>query len=155
MSSAGGHGEITMATVKAIISGEAILDYIPQRPPTVMVDAFYGVDGENSHSGFTVPEDSVFCTDGILDECALVENMAQSAALRVGWLCRARGHEVPLGFIGSVGKCGFSRMVRAGETLHTVVRIVAEVGDVTMAEAEVTSAGETVCVCTLKIFIQR
>ncbi len=139
----------------ALIEGEQILDYIPQRPPVVMVDAFYGVEGECSHSGFTVPEDCIFCRDGVLDECALIENMAQSAALRVGWLCVSEGRRVPLGFIGSVGKCVFRRRVRAGETMHTTVRVVAEVGNVTMAEAEITSGDGIICSSTLKIFLQQ
>lgn len=138
-----------------LISGGKILDYIPQRSPVVMVDAFYGVDGECSYSGFTVPEAHIFCRDGALDECALIENMAQSAALRVGWLSVSAGRPVPLGFIGSVGKCDIDRKVFVGETLLTTVKVVAEVGNVTMAVAEVTVFGERVAGCTLKIFLQR
>ncbi len=132
-----------------------ILDYIPQRPPVVMVDRFHGVEGDCSRSGFTVPPDHIFCAGGVLDECALVENMAQSAALRVGWLCVSSGSPVPLGFIGSVGKCDIVRKVRAGETLHTTIKVVAQVGEVTLAEAEITSGGERVAACTLKIFLQQ
>ncbi len=140
---------------KALIGGRQIEEYIPQRPPMVMVDSFYGVDGDCSYSGYTVPRECVFCADGVLDECALIENMAQSAALRVGWLCRAEGREVPLGFIGSVGKCDITGKVRAGQRLHTVVKVVAEFENVTLAEAEITVAGEKVCACTLKIFLQQ
>ncbi len=139
----------------ALIEGKQILDYIPQRSPVVMVDAFYGVDGDSSYSGFTVPEDCIFCREGVLDECALVENMAQSAALRVGWLCVSAGRPVPLGFIGSVGKCDFGRKIRTGETLLTTVKVVAEVAGVTLAESEVTVGREQVASCTLKIFLQQ
>jgi 3-hydroxymyristoyl/3-hydroxydecanoyl-(acyl carrier protein) dehydratase len=121
----------------------------------VMVDSFYGIDGQSSYSGYTVPEDGIFCHSGVLDECALIENMAQSAALRVGYLCLSEGREVPLGFIGAVGKCDMVRKVRAGERLHTAVTIAAEVGNVTMAEAEITVAGERICTCTLKIFLEQ
>jgi predicted hotdog family 3-hydroxylacyl-ACP dehydratase len=139
----------------AVVSGGDILRYIPQRPPVVMVDSFYGVEGDNSYSGYTVPEVSIFCRDGILDECALIENMAQSAALRIGWLYVSEGKEVPLGFIGSVGKCDITRRVRAGEILLTTVKTVAEIGSVTLAEAEITSGGEKICAGTLKIFLQQ
>ena len=140
----------------ALVSGEEILDYIPQRPPVVMVDAFYGIDVNGSHSGFTVPRENIFCSeDGVLDECALIENMAQSAALRAGWLCVSEGRLVPLGFIGSVGKCEIARKVRADETLYTTVKVVAELGNVTMVEAAISVAGEKICACTLKIFLQQ
>jgi predicted hotdog family 3-hydroxylacyl-ACP dehydratase len=139
----------------AIARGDDLLRYIPQRPPVVMVDEFCGVEGDESYSGFTVPEDNIFCRDGVLDECALVENMAQSAALRVGWLCVNRGRDVPLGFIGSVGKCEIAGRVRAGQRLRTTVRVVAEVGNVTLAEAWIDSGGARICSCTLKIFLQQ
>ena len=35
---------------KALITGEEILEYIPQRMPIVMVDAFYGID-DRGHRG--------------------------------------------------------------------------------------------------------
>jgi predicted hotdog family 3-hydroxylacyl-ACP dehydratase len=139
----------------ALVGGERILDYIPQRPPVVMVDSLYGVEGDTSSTGFTVPGEGVFCTGGVLDECALIENMAQSAALRVGWLCAAEGRPVPLGFIGSVGKCEISRPARSGETLTTTLRVVAEIGGVTMAEATVKVADEQIARCTLKIFLRQ
>lgn len=139
---------------KALICGDAILDYIPQRPPVVMVDAFYGVDGAVSESGYTVPADNIFCRDGVLDECALIENMAQSAALRVGYLCVSQGQPVPLGFIGAVGKCAFERRAAAGDELRTKVTVVTELMNVTLAEAEVRVRGERVCGCQLKIFLQ-
>jgi predicted hotdog family 3-hydroxylacyl-ACP dehydratase len=139
----------------AVANGDDILRYIPQRPPVVMVDSFYGVDGDGSYSGYTVPEENMFCRDGVMDECALIENMAQSAALRVGWLCVADGKRVPLGFIGSVGKCDIARRVRVGERLFTTVKVVAEIGSVTLAEAEINVADERICTCTLKIFLQQ
>jgi predicted hotdog family 3-hydroxylacyl-ACP dehydratase len=138
----------------AVACGDDILRYIPQRPPVVAVDTFWGVEGDSSYSGYTVPREGVFCRDGVLDECALIENMAQSAALRIGWLCAAGGRPVPLGFIGSVGRCDIGRRVRSGETLCTTVRVVAEMGNVTLAEVEIDVAGERVCSCTLKIFLQ-
>jgi predicted hotdog family 3-hydroxylacyl-ACP dehydratase len=140
---------------KALIRGGRILDYIPQRRPMVMVDTFYGVEGDASYSGFTVPAEGVFCHGGLLDECALIENMAQSAALRVGWLCATEGRPVPLGFIGSVGRCDIARRARTGERLRTRVRVTAEVDNVTMAEVEVAAGTEKICTATLKIFLQQ
>jgi predicted hotdog family 3-hydroxylacyl-ACP dehydratase len=139
---------------KPLISGEDILRYIPQRPPVVMVDAFYGIEGDVSQSGFTVADDNIFCRDGVMNECALIENMAQSAALRVGYLCALHGKPTPLGFIGAVDKCEIARRARVGEELHTTVRVAAEIGNVTMAEVEVYVAEEKICSCRLKIFLE-
>ena len=45
---------------KTLITGEEILEYIPQRPPVVMVDTFYGIDERGcARSGLTVTADSL------------------------------------------------------------------------------------------------
>lgn len=88
---------------KTLITGEEILEYIPQRPPVVMVDTFYGIDERGcARSGLTVTADNLFVADGVLDECGIVEHIAQSAALRAGYMNRTMGRRVQLGYIGAV-----------------------------------------------------
>lgn len=45
---------------EAIFKGEEIYQLIPQRPPIVMVDAFFGVKENQSYSGLTVTADNMF-----------------------------------------------------------------------------------------------
>lgn len=120
-----------------------------------MVDSFFGIDGGDSVSGFTVPSAGMFCRDGVLDECALIENMAQSAALRIGYLHISQGKPVPLGFIGAVSDFEVLKPVYAGDALRTRISVKADIMGTTLAEAEVTVGGERVCGCRLKIFIRQ
>ena len=69
-----------------IISGEGILNLIPQRPPTVMVDSFCGIEDNCSYSGLTVTDDNIFCQEGKLQEAGIIEHIAQSAAARIGYI---------------------------------------------------------------------
>ena len=47
---------------KTLITGEEILEYIPQRPPVVMVDTFYGIDERGcARSGLTGLVGSEMC----------------------------------------------------------------------------------------------
>ena len=39
---------------EVIIQGEGMLNLIPQRPPIVMVDSFFGIEENHSYSGLTV-----------------------------------------------------------------------------------------------------
>lgn len=55
-----------------IISGEGILNLIPQRPPIVMVDSFCGIEDNCSYSGLTVTDDNIFCQEGKLQEAVLL-----------------------------------------------------------------------------------
>lgn len=132
----------------------AILDLIPQRAPIVMVDRFVGIDDEGvSHSELTVCAENLFVDDGQMSECGLIEHIAQSAAARVGYLFREAGKEVPLGFIGSVNKLEVSRLPEVDDRIETSIRIVQEVFQVTLIEAQSCVSGKPIATCRMKIFL--
>ncbi len=132
----------------------AIVDLIPQRAPIVMVDGFAGIDEEGvSHSSLTVSEENIFVDEGQMSECGLIEHIAQSAAARVGYLFREQDKEVPLGFIGSVNKLEVKQWPQVGDCIETSIRIVQEVFQVTLIEAECCVAGEPIATCRMKIFL--
>lgn len=58
---------------EVIIQGEGILNLIPQRPPIVMVDSFFGIEENHSYSGLTVTADNIFCETGKLQEAGIIE----------------------------------------------------------------------------------
>ena len=49
-----------------ICRGDELFRLIPQRPPIVMIDRFYGIEENTSWSGLTVTPDNLFCRDGVL-----------------------------------------------------------------------------------------
>lgn len=97
-----------------ICRGDELFRLIPQRPPMVMIDRFYGIEENTSWSGLTVTPDNLFCRDGVLQETGIIEHIAQSAAARVGYIYMLREEPVPLGFIGSVEKMKIFRLPSAG-----------------------------------------
>ena len=112
-----------------------ILGLIPQRAPIVMVDRFLGLE------------------DGISTTC-LIAHIAQSAAARVGHICRGEGREVPLGFIGAVNAFEASRLPRLGELITTKIEVLQQVFAVSLIRAESYVDGELVAGCKMKIFLQ-
>ena len=56
---------------EVIIQGEGILNLIPQRPPIVMVDSFFGIEKNHSYSGLTVTADNIFYETGKLQEAGI------------------------------------------------------------------------------------
>lgn len=71
--------QIEMNNREVIIQGEGILNLIPQRPPIVMVDSFFGIEENHSYSGLTVTADNIFCETRKLQEAGIIEHIAQSA----------------------------------------------------------------------------
>lgn len=134
---------------------EDILRLIPQRPPIVMIDGFEGLDEAGvSHTTFTVPSHNMFCEDGRLNECGIIEHMAQSAAARVGWIALEKGEEVRLGFIGSINKFEVGRLPRVGQKLCTDIVVVQEVFGISLVKAVVSVDGEKVAEGEMKIVLE-
>ena len=131
-----------------------ILGLIPQRAPIVMVDRFLGLEDGISTTCLEVRADNIFCNDGCLNECGIIEHIAQSAAARVGHICRCEGREVPLGFIGAVNAFEASRLPRLGELITTKIEVLQQVFAVSLIRAESYVDGELVAGCKMKIFLQ-
>lgn len=135
------------------IAAIPILELIPQRPPMVMVDRLVRADGEAAESEFTVRPDNLFVEAGRLSEAGLVENMAQTAAARSGWIARTEGRSPDIGFIGSVQKLQVHFLPASGDTLRTRIRIAHTVMNAVVAEASVQVGSDLAASCTLSIFI--
>lgn len=140
---------------EAIIHGEGILGLIPQRPPIVMVDSFFGIEENCSYSGLTITSDNVFCEAGKLQEPGVIEHIAQSAAARIGFIYTRQGAQVPLGFIGSVDKLKIYNLPEVGIKLFTEITVVQEVFDITLVSAQVKAGEELIAECRMKIFIKK
>lgn len=138
-----------------LLKKEELYDVIPQRPPIVMVDAFYGIEDGVSYTGFTVEESCIFSSDGVLDESGIIEHMAQSAAARVGYLYKNRNEASPIGFIGSVDDVMIEDLPKVGETLRTQLRIEQEVLNITLISAEVETGGRKIASGKMKIFLKK
>lgn len=140
---------------KTLITGAEISDYIPQRAPVVMVDAFYGIDGEGcARSGLTVAADNLFVADGVLDECGIIEHIAQSAALRAGYEGRSRGEKVRLGYIGAVNDLKVHFLPPVGGRLITETVIGQTIMNVTLLSARTECDGKPVAGCRMKIYME-
>ena len=140
---------------EAIIHGEGILGLIPQRPPIVMVDSFFGIEENCSYSGLTITSDNIFCEAGKLQEPGIIEHIAQSAAARIGFIYTRQGAQVPLGFIGSVDKLKIYNLPEVGIKLFTEITVVQEVFDITLVSAQVKADEELIAECRMKIFIKK
>lgn len=138
-----------------LLSGDELLELIPQRSPIVMVDRFFGMDENGSYTGLTVEASNLFCRDGLLDECGIMEHIAQSAAVRVGYIYQSAGEKIPIGFIGSANKMTFYALPQVGDVLQTTIRVEQEIFDITLISATVQVNGITIAEGQLKIFLKK
>lgn len=125
-----------------------IEDYIPQRPPFVFIDAVEALDAALARTRFTVVSDCVLVTDGVLPLSGLMENAAQTCAVRAGY---AGGNKI--GFIGAVKQMEVTRFPHVGETLTTEAKLIQEVLNISLVECTTRVNDEVIATATLKLAI--
>jgi len=129
-----------------MISG--VETYIPQRPPFVFIDEVVSVNNERAVSAFTIREDCPLVANGHLSLAGLMENAAQTCAVRAGY---CGGNKI--GFIGAVKTMQASRLPKIGETLTTEVVLMQEVMNISLIECTTKVADEVIATTTLKLAI--
>jgi predicted hotdog family 3-hydroxylacyl-ACP dehydratase len=136
-----------------LIAGDDILQFIPQRPPIVMVDTFYSCDEKGSKSGLTISDENIFCEDGIFSEAGVIENIAQTAAMHVGYLCKMNNIPVPIGFIGAVKNLEIFSWPKADKKIITTIKIENEVFGITLISGRVLCNDELMATAEMKIVV--
>lgn len=127
---------------------KSISEYIPQRPPFVFIDAVEALDAALARTRFTVVSDCVLVTDGVLPLSGLMENAAQTCAVRAGY---AGGNKI--GFIGAVKQMEVTRFPHVGETLTTEAKLIQEVLNISLVECTTRVNDEVIATATLKLAI--
>jgi predicted hotdog family 3-hydroxylacyl-ACP dehydratase len=135
------------------IHSDDITAYIPQRPPIVMISGILAVDGPVTRTGFHIAAGNVFVENGVLTAPGLMENIAQTAAARIGYIAKQQHTPVPLGFIGAVKDLEIFELPPAGQMIETTTEIGGEVFNATMVTGKVMFDGRVMAQCEMKIFI--
>ena len=136
-----------------IASKEDILKYIPQRPPVVMIDSLISCEEKETITSLTIEADNMFLENGLFTEAGLMENMAQTAAAKVGYECMIKDIPVPPGFIGSVKNLEVSYFPKTGDTVKTKISIENEVFGITLIHGTVYLDGNVIASSEMKILL--
>ena len=130
-----------------------ILSYIPQRPPFVMVDRIVSSGEKTTRSLFKITSDNIFVEGGILKEPGLVENIAQTAAARAGYIAREENKQVRLGFIGGIRNLEIFGYPEVNSEIETEITIENQIFVVSVISGKITSNDSILATCEMKIFI--
>ena len=69
----------------AFVQGIDVLTLLPHRSPFVMVGRMEHFDMQSCTSSFTISADNAMVWHGALSETGMLENVAQTCALRIGY----------------------------------------------------------------------
>ena len=126
-------------------------EILPQREPFVFVDRLVHYDERETVTAFTVPAEHLLVAAGDLTAPGILENMAQSSAARIGYLCKLILHvPVRVGYIGAIRKFRVYRLPAVGETLTTTILFREDVFGISLVDAVVRVGEDLIAEASLK-----
>ncbi|HYM93424.1 MAG TPA: hypothetical protein VET23_04745, partial [Chitinophagaceae bacterium] len=128
---------------------------IPHRPPFVMVDKLLSSDENSTQTTFRVNEENVLVVNGEFSEAGLLENIAQTAAARAGYIAMMENKPVVVGYIGAVKNLEIFDLPKINDELVTEIKIKDQVFDVTVITGTIRCNDKLIAQCEMNIFISK
>jgi predicted hotdog family 3-hydroxylacyl-ACP dehydratase len=129
-----------------------ITKYIPQRDPIIMVHELLEADDDHAVTNLIIEPDNVFVSNEYFREPGLIENIAQTAAMHVGYQCSLKNIPIPIGYIAAVKDLKIFSLPKHNTRIATSVKVTNKVLDVTVVEGKVEQEGNLLCSCEMRIF---
>lgn len=129
-----------------------ILRYIPQRHPIVMVHELVEASDDHAVTQLTIEPKNIFVSSEFFAEPGLVENIAQTAAVHVGYQCSLKNIPIPIGYIAAVKDLRIDALPRQNSLITTSVRVINKVLDITVVQGKIEQEGKLLCSCEIRIF---
>lgn len=130
-------------------------ELLPQKKPFVMIGTLTHFDRTLTMTETEVKADNIFVDNGRFSASGLMENIAQTCAVRIGFVNKyILNKGIQLGFIGAVRNFEVVELPQVGDLLTTRVEVKEEVFGMTLAEASIECAGKTLVTTEMKIAVK-
>jgi len=140
-----------------LVTKDKILELIPQRYPTVMVDCLVSCDEKQAVSQLTIRQDNLFLNKHGLTSAGMMEAMAQTAAARTGYLIKNKpegaNKKIPIGVVGSIKNFRMNFQPLIESVIFTTIYIEHEVLQATVIKGKVEVNGKLAAESDLQIFL--
>ncbi len=130
-----------------------ILKLIPQTPPFVMVEKLLDADEIRAKSALTISDENILTDTGFFTEAGIIENIAQTAALHLGYVASKVGDKIPKGMIGGIKNLNIRFLPAIENTINTSVSIKHEVMNAKIVQGSVYLKNEIIAECEMKVFV--
>lgn len=126
---------------------------IPQRAPFVMIDELISQDEKVTRTRLKIRAGNIFVENGQFCEPGLLENIAQTAAARAGYVSLLDNKPVQVGYIGAIKNLVIHSLPMVNDELLTEISVENQIFDVTLITGKVTCRDILLATCEMKIFI--
>ena len=145
---------------RPLLQHAAVSALIPQKLPIEMVDTLWTNDETTTVSGFSISPENIFCENGFLTEPGIIENIAQTAALRAGYMASIQTSTAPpgpppIGYIAAIKNLKIHQLPATGTVLKTEIFIKQIIFDISLIDAKSFCNNELIAECEMKIFLKK
>ncbi|MDB5258261.1 MAG: hydroxymyristoyl-ACP dehydratase [Chitinophagaceae bacterium] len=142
-------------TAPLVEGKERIIKYLPQRDPFVMVESLWLNNETTTVTSLTIDSTNCLAENGFFTESGLLENMAQTAAVRVGYGFIEAGLEVPVGFITAIKDLKVHAYPKVGDVIYTEAEHVNDVMNFSIVKGRVYVNQELMAEAEVRVFINK
>lgn len=125
-------------------TGQQIEHYIPQRAPFVFIDTIDEVSATTAQTRYTIPAACPLVSNTQLTLAGLMENAAQTCAVRAG---------NKIGYIGAIKQMDVIRLPKVGDELVTKAVVEQEVLNICLMNITTSVGSEQIASTTMKIAV--
>lgn len=128
--------------------------YIPQRAPFVLVHQLIEASDICAVTNFVIEKECVLVEGGKLQELGLIENIAQTAAVQIGYRCAQQSIAIPIGYIAAIKDLKIYELPVIGAKIRTEIEVINLVLNMTLIKGIVSLNDSVVCECEIRIFVK-
>lgn len=139
----------------SLIKTSEIIRYIPHRTPFILVDALYYCDSRRIVSSFEVKPDHLLVYQGYLQEAGIIENIAQTIALKSGYEADGGTGQPPIGFIAAIKDVQILRLVPIGKTIITRAEVMVDLDSILVVKGISCYEQFPVASCEMRLFLEK
>jgi 3-hydroxyacyl-[acyl-carrier-protein] dehydratase len=136
-----------------LLNEKNIESVIPQRSPFVMISDLLKANNVNFESDFLIRKENIFIKNGLLQEPALIENIAQTCAAGFGYLNQQSGGKPMLGFIGAISKVKVHKLPEEDNRITTTITVMHQLENIYLVKGENYCGSEKLLECEMKIVV--
>ena len=107
-----------------VITYPEIVNLLPQKPPMIMVDAYYGVINEEAYTSLYIKKDNILVEGEYFTELGILDFLAQSGILQMNEMSVHVDFlkEEKVGIITQFKQFFFYNTLKVGETIYGKVK---------------------------------
>lgn len=137
-----------------LLGKEDVENIIPQKSPMAMVDGLLEQESEFTVSQLKILNDNIFCENGFFTEAGIIENIAQTTALRNSYETKLENKESKIGYIGSLKRIKIYHLPKIDSTIKTKITVLNNLMNVSIVRGEVFCNDKLMAEGEMNIFLQ-